>query len=181
MHRIAIGDPQCVRHQPFAMLRIWMVDGETVWQELYPRGCGSLGLIGCGHCRCLVEVWNCVHVDISLGHAHRKARAVRQRAGDHSLWRAGATSIVGKDFLPAIAPKSSLLGWAMGVLLRDDGIVPLICPTCQNVFAGFAQSIHASAHHATLHGVVFDILVGSESRVGPCGCVAAPRVALSWK
>src|SRR5712675_439074 len=65
--------------------------------------------------------------------------------------------------------------------LRDDGIVPLICPTCQNVFAGFAQSIHASDHHATLHGVVFDILVGSESRVGPCGCVAAPRVALSWK
>src|SRR5712671_5667196 len=67
MHRIAIGDPQCVRHQPFAKLRIWMVDGETVWQELYPRDCGSLGLTGCGHCRCLVEVWNCVHVDISSG------------------------------------------------------------------------------------------------------------------
>ena len=49
---------------------------------------------------------------------------------------------------------------------RDDGIVPLICPTCQNVFAGFAQSIHASDHHATLHGVVFDILVGSENSVG---------------
>jgi hypothetical protein len=48
-------------------------------------------------------------------------------------------------------------------------------------FAGIAQSIHASDHHATLHGVVFDILVGSESRVGPCGCVAAPRVALSWR
>src|SRR6195256_3313972 len=56
--------------------------------------------------------------------------------------------------------------------LRDDGIVPLICPTCQNVFAGFAQSIHASDRHATLHGVVFDILVGSQSRVGPCGCLS---------
>ena len=33
-------------------------------------------------------------------------------------------------------------------------------------FAGFAQSVHASDHHATLHGVVFDILVGSEHRVG---------------
>src|SRR5882724_10480620 len=70
-----------------------------------------------------------------------EARAVRQRANDHSLWRAGATSagatsIVGKDFLPAIAPKGPLLGRAMGVVLRDDGIVPLICPTCQNVFAG---------------------------------------------
>ena len=86
--------------------------------------------------------------------------------GDPSLWRADATSIVGKDFLPAIAPKSPLSDRAMGVLSRDDGIVPLICPTCQNVFAGFAQSIHASDHLATLHGVVFDILVGSESRVG---------------
>jgi cytochrome c len=73
---------------------------------------------------------------------------------------------VGKDFLPAIAPKSPLSGRAMGVLLRDDGILPPIRPTCQNVFAGFAQSIHASDHHATLHGVVFDILVGSEHRVG---------------
>src|SRR5882724_7962732 len=50
---------------------------------------------------------------------------------------------------------------------RDDGIVPLICPTCQNVFAGIAQSIHASDRHATLHGVVFDILVGSERLVLP--------------
>ena len=56
----------------------------------------------------------------------------------------------------------------MGVLqkLRDGGIVPLFCPTCQNVFAGIAQSIRASDRHATLHGVVFDILVGSERRVG---------------
>jgi hypothetical protein len=50
--------------------------------------------------------------------------------------------------------------------LRDDAIVPLICPTCQNVFAGFAQSILASDHLPTLHGVVFDILVGTENRVG---------------
>jgi hypothetical protein len=27
---------------------------------------------------------------------------------------------------------------------RDDGIVPLICPTCQNVFAQIAQSIQAA-------------------------------------
>ena len=47
--------------------------------------------------------------------------------------------------------------------MRDDGIVPLICPTCQNVFAAFAQSIDPVA---TLHGVVFDILVGSGSGVG---------------
>jgi hypothetical protein len=35
----------------------------------------------------------------------------------------------------------------MGVLqLRDDTVVPLICPTCQNVFAGIAQSIYAGDH-----------------------------------
>jgi hypothetical protein len=98
------------------MLGIWMVDGETVWQELYPRGWGSLGLIGCGHCRCLVEVRSCVHVDISSGTRIVKrarfgnAQAIIRRA------RAGATSVVGKDFLPAIAPKRPLSGRAMGVL-----------------------------------------------------------------
>jgi hypothetical protein len=50
-------------------------------------------------------IWNFVHGDISSGRAHGKrarfgnARAIIRRA------RAGATSIVGKDFLPAIAPK----------------------------------------------------------------------------
>jgi hypothetical protein len=78
MHRIAIGDPQCVRHELFTKLRIRMVDGESVWREFYPRDCGSPGLTGCGYCRCLVEIWNCVHVDISLGHAQGK----RARYGD---------------------------------------------------------------------------------------------------
>ena len=58
----------------------------------------------------------------------------------------------------------------------DDGIVPLICPTCQNVFAGIAQSIHASDRQATLHGVVFDILVGSQrARHPPRRSEAKPR------
>jgi len=61
---------------------------------------------------------------------------------------------------------------------RDDGIVPLICPTCQNVFAGIAQSIDASDHHATLHGVVFDILVGSQSRVQTLS--ASRQLPLRW-
>src|SRR6266536_5807322 len=50
----------------------------------------------------------------------------------------------------SICDSPALSDRAMGVLLRDDGLVPLICPTCQNVFAGFAQSIHASDHLATL-------------------------------
>src|SRR5882724_9229904 len=48
--------------------------------------------------------------------------------------------------------------------LRDDGMVPLICPTCQNVFAGKASM--PAPPPVTLHGVVFNILVGSENRVG---------------
>jgi hypothetical protein len=52
----------------------------------------------------------------------------------------------------------------MGVLQwRDDGILPVICPTCQNVFAG---SRMAGDRQATLHGVVFGILVGS-GRLAP--------------
>ena len=39
--------------------------------------------------------------------------------------------------------------------LRDDGILQVICPTCQTVFAG---SRMAGDRKATLHGVVFDIL-----------------------
>jgi hypothetical protein len=46
--------------------------------------------------------------------------------------------------------------------LRDDGNVPLICPTCQNVFC--RQAPHASDPFVckgllSLHGVVFDIFV----------------------
>jgi hypothetical protein len=47
MHSFAVGDPQCVRHELFADLRIWMVDGESVRQKLHSRGCGSFGLVCC--------------------------------------------------------------------------------------------------------------------------------------
>jgi hypothetical protein len=52
----------------------------------------------------------------------------------------------------------------MGIFakLRDDIIVPVICPTCQNVFRGIGHSSHAGDRFVSLHGVVFDILVGSE-------------------
>jgi hypothetical protein len=48
--------------------------------------------------------------------------------------------------------------------LRDDGMLPLICPTCQNVCAGKASM--PATPPVTLHGVVFDILVGSDNHVG---------------
>ena len=42
-----------------------------------------------------------------------------------------------------------------GLTSCDDEGMPVICPTCQNVFAGSLKR----PHHATLHGVVFDIFV----------------------
>jgi hypothetical protein len=47
--------------------------------------------------------------------------------------------------------------------LRDDSIMPVICPTCQNVFRKDRSTYPCQRHPpVSLHGVVFDILVGSE-------------------
>ena len=51
MHRFAIGNSQCVRHELFADFWIRMVDGESVRQQLYSWGCSSFGLVGCSCCR----------------------------------------------------------------------------------------------------------------------------------
>jgi hypothetical protein len=39
---------------------------------------------------------------------------------------------------------------------RDAGLVPLICPTCQ----GVGKNLRSQRQLATVHGVVFDILLG---------------------
>src|SRR5882672_12843130 len=81
----------------------------------------SLGL------RCLVEVWNCVHVDISSGSRIGKRARLGNARGDPSPWRADfgepvqlrradATSIAGKDFLPAIALEEPVVGQGHGRL-----------------------------------------------------------------
>jgi hypothetical protein len=68
-----------------------------------------------------------------------QARAVRQRAGDHSP-RASRCNFNCRDFLPAITPKSPLSGRAMGVLqiARWWNIAPDL-PDVSNVFAGKAS------------------------------------------
>ena len=49
-----------------------------------------------------------------------------------------------KDFLRLIAPQGPLSGRAwMSYALRDDGVVPLICPTCQ-MFSRYRSWHHAS-------------------------------------
>src|SRR5882724_11445124 len=65
-------------------------------------------------CRCVVEVWNCVHVDISSGSRIGKRARLGNARGDPSLWRADATSIAGKDFLPAIALEEPVVGQGHG-------------------------------------------------------------------
>ena len=52
----------------------------------------------------------------------------------------------------------------------DDGILPLICPTCQKKVFEAASSMQAVDPRATLHGVVFDILIGTLP-CRPCGLV----------
>src|SRR5262249_31666183 len=47
--------------------------------------------------------------------------------------------------------------------LRDDHILPIICPTCQSVFEKTER--HRADLTATLHGVVFQIL--SSAGLGP--------------
>jgi hypothetical protein len=54
-----------------------------------------------------------------------------------------------------------------GLNFCDNEDMPVICPTCQNVFAGSLKR----PDQATLHGVVFDIFVerpihGSETMLG---------------
>ena len=51
-----------------------------------------------------------------------------------------------KDFLRLIVPQGPLSGRArMPYALRDDGVVPLICPTCQ-IFSRYRSRHHASNH-----------------------------------
>jgi len=54
-------------------------------------------LIGCGHCRCLVEVWNSVHVDISSGTRIVK-RGSATRGRSFAAREPVQLSIVGKIF-----------------------------------------------------------------------------------
>jgi hypothetical protein len=100
-----------------------------------------------------------------LGLAHRKRARLGNARGDPSLWRAGATSMVGKDFLAAVAPKSPLLGRAMGVLRiarRCNCAADL--PDVSKCFRRTRSKHPCQRPPATLHRVVFDISVGSAAR-----------------
>jgi hypothetical protein len=61
-----------------------------------------------------------------------------------------------------------------GLISCDHEDMPVICPTCQNVFAGSLKR----PDRATLHGVVFDILV--ESSRGASGQRMAPPCKDGW-
>ena len=63
-----------------------------------------------------------------------------------------------------------------GFKLRDDGTVPVICPTRQM----FSRVKHPCQRHlVTLHGVVFDILVGSRTARPGEGRIHTPRLSCS--
>jgi hypothetical protein len=61
-----------------------------------------------------------------------------------------------------------VVGTAMSICkLRDDAIVPLICPTCQNVFAGIAESIHAGDTMLLCMGLFSIFLMAAGTRPQP--------------
>ena len=67
-----------------------------------------------------------------------------------------------------------------GLSCCDDEDMPVICPTCQNIFAGSFKR----PDHATLHGVVLDIFVerpihGSETMLGRSDSDQVARGAIS--
>src|SRR5436305_265180 len=106
-------------------------------------------------------------------HAHRKcarfgnARAIVRRGKPVQLqWWAG--------ILPEIAPKNPFSGRAMGDLQMARWCNS--APDLPDVSKGFSGCSRHSCqrHHATLHGVVFDILVWAcgAASLGPVGTVA---------
>jgi hypothetical protein len=52
----------------------------------------------------------------------------------------------------------------------DDGLVALICPTCQRSTSGTRRV------PATVHGVVFNVLAGSAAEAPPCPSAASGRL-----
>jgi hypothetical protein len=90
-----------------------------------------------------------------------------QRAGDYSLWRAGATSIVeGSFFLQSRRRVRRRAEPSASHKLRDDRLVPVICPTCQNLFTQSLKHQYQQ-HYFTLHGVVFDIFGFGQAPLPP--------------
>ena len=66
--------------------------------------------------------------------------------------------------------------------LRDEGFVPLICPTCQNVFSGKASmpaTPFAFKGFLTVHGVVFDVLLAEERTFARWAAVRQPSTRLA--
>jgi hypothetical protein len=120
---------------------------------------GRPGSTGCGHGP--VEVWNGIHVDISSGTRIGK-RAVRQRAAIIRCGEPVQLQLWVRIFcLQSRRSARCRPGpWAFD---DDDGSVPVICPTCQ-MFSKDRSKHPGWRDQATLHGVVFDILVGSGHR-----------------
>jgi hypothetical protein len=78
-----------------------------------------------------------------------------------------------EGFLPAIAPDSPVPGKTTGVLQMARWWN--VAPDLPDVSKCFRRIAHARDHRANLHGVVFNILVGSESRVGRWASAGAER------
>ena len=113
--------------------------------------------------KCLKEgLRNGAEASIRFGFAHRLRREPVCRRGRprllaNSVRRRGRFGALSGVWPDSVSPdsKSPRRIFRRGLNSCDDENMPVICPTCQNVFAGSLKR----PDHATLHGVVFDIFV----------------------
>ena len=96
----------------------------------------------------------------------RAGRAVRPRAGDHSPWRAEPFQVRVRMRAATVATRPLVRGdGRLG--LRNDGAMPLICPTSQIVF----RSTHPACAFAW----------GCFDESAFVEVVAGPKICLYWK
>ena len=105
---------------------------------------------------------NGAEASIRFGFAHRLRREPVCRRGRprllaNSVRRRGRFGALSGVWPDSVSPdsKSPRRIFRRGLNSCDDENMPVICPTCQNVFAGSLKR----PDHATLHGVVLDIFV----------------------
>ena len=138
MHRIAIGDPQGVRHQLLRQapdldgrwrIRVVRVLPAGLRQPWFDR-LRPLPLPCCGSGTVFTSISPRARASLSAcGSATRRRSFAAREPVQLQLW----LWIFG---LQSRRSGRCRAGPWMSIKLRDDGIVPLICPTCQNVFAG---------------------------------------------
>jgi hypothetical protein len=108
--------------------------------KLYPRGFSWVGLLGCGDRRCHREVGSGVHVEIPC----RRAASARfghaqaiVRCGGPVQFKLGVRIFSRKSQTDA----PTIVEATVFTAFRNNGRMPLICPTCQVAFSNAGERL----------------------------------------